>query len=699
MRKKVSESKDLLKQWNYKRNTGLNLEELTQGSGKKAWWICDKGHEWKATIAKRTLPKKPSGCPYCAGKKAGSDNNLAVLNPSLAKQWHPTMNYELTPDMVTPGSNQKAWWICDNGHEWEASINNRNKGRGCAYCSGRRASLSNNLAVLNPSLTKQWHPTMNYELTPKMVTLGSNKKVWWICDKGHEWEAVIASRASANSGCPYCSGLKIGLDNNLTVLYPTIAKQWHPTKNGELTPDTVSPGGHNKVWWICEKGHEWKASTGKRTRPDNPTGCPKCTNQSSEPEIRILTELMYIFDDVTSRHKIKSLELDIYIPPIKIGIEYDGSYYHKNKESQDKSKNKAIEKEGVKLIRVRHHPLRPISSLDIIHIKDKLTKDTLDKLMSTIKLLVDKSHLGKINSYLLETEFVNQSVFQEYMSYFPDPFPESSLEHLSPKLCEEWNYKKNKPLLPSNFTPGSGKKVWWVCGKGHEWEAVICSRKRSGCPYCAGKKVGSDNNLEVLNPEIAKQWHPTKNGELTPEVVTLGSNKKVWWVCGKGHEWEAIISHRTSAEKPTGCPYCSGLKIDSGNNLAVLYPTIAKQWHPTKNGELTPEVVSPGTDKKAWWVCGKGHEWEAVICSRKRSGCPYCAGKKVGSDNNLAISNPEIAKQWHPTKNGELTPDMVTSGSGKDVWWACNKGHEWKAVIYSRKKNGCPHCAGKRFRI
>ena len=58
-------------------------------------------------------------------------------------------------------------------------------------------------------------------------------------------------------------------------------------------------------------------------------------------------------------------------------------------------------------------------------------------------------------------------------------------------------------------------------------------------------------------PHLVKQWHPTKNGELTPKQLIYGSNKKVWWRCHKGHSWETTPNQRT---KPSGsgCPYCSG---------------------------------------------------------------------------------------------------------------------------------------------
>ena len=114
------------------------------------------------------------------------------------------------------------------------------------------------------------------------------------------------------------------------------------------------------------------------------------------------------------------------------------------------------------------------------------------------------------------------------------------------------------------------------------------------------------------------------------------------------------------------------------------------------NGDLTPNDVSAGSQKKVWWQCSKGHEWLAAVCYRNNGGgCPICSGKKVlAGYNDLATLNPELVKEWHPIKNGTLTPSDVTSGSSKKVWWLCEKGHEWDAIICNRskKKSGCPFC-------
>lgn len=204
-------------------------------------------------------------------------------------------------------------------------------------------------------------------------------------------------------------------------------------------------------------------------------------------------------------------------------------------------------------------------------------------------------------------------------------------------------------------------------------------------------------SLSKQFPHIAKQWHRHKNGSLNPTSVAPFSHKKVWWICGKGHEWKAQIANRSHGK---GCPYCAGKKVGSDNNLLVINPELAHQWHPKKNGDLTPAQVMPGTHKSVWWVCGKGHEWKARIADRSHGrGCPYCAGQKVGSDNNLLAVNPELAQQWHPIKNGNLRPSDVTPGSRRKVWWQCKRGHEWETQIALRSRgSGCPYCAGRKLR-
>ncbi len=104
-------------------------------------------------------------------------------------------------------------------------------------------------------------------------------------------------------------------------------------------------------------------------------------------------------------------------------------------------------------------------------------------------------------------------------------------------------------------------------------------------------------------------------------------NKKVAWICSRGHKYFASVNSRTS--KGNGCPYCSGHRVLKGfNDLASSDPNLASQWDKDKNGELTPEMVSKGSNKKIWWRCENGHSWDATVNSRKSiNDCPICRKK------------------------------------------------------------------------
>lgn len=267
-------------------------------------------------------------------------------------------------------------------------------------------------------------------------------------------------------------------------------------------------------------------------------------------------------------------------------------------------------------------------------------------------------------------------------------------------LLSQWHPEKNGDLTPEDISHGSQKKVWWRCRHGHEWQSTpyIRTSRGSGCPVCAGKIVGPGMDLASVYPDIAAQWHPTKNEALTPEQVLPGSHRSVWWQCDRGHEWKALVKSRAEG---SGCPVCANRVVIPGeNDLASTAPELAKQWHPTKNGALTPDQVLSGSVRKVWWRCSRGHEWQAGIHSRVQgSGCPVCTGKTIiAGENDLQSYAPELAKQWHPEKNGALRPDQVSIYSNRRVWWRCDRGHEWQSVISTRTTahSGCPYCGNRK---
>ena len=308
----------------------------------------------------------------------------------------------------------------------------------------------------------------------------------------------------------------------------------------------------------------------------------------------------------------------------------------------------------------------------------------------------------KGHSYLTEIRLKTQGCKCPYCTNKKIIAEENSLAATNPELAAQWDLARNGELKPTQVFGGSSKKVWWRCERGHSWCAEIASRALggAGCPVCAGKAVVSgDNDLQTAFPEIAARWDSKKNGRLQPNQVTPFSNRKVWWICEKGHSYNMQVATRTQRHR--GCPYCAGVKVLPGfNDLASHYPDIAALWHPTKNGTLTPEQVTCRSRRIVWWQCQKGHEWKTTINSRTSgSGCPVCANHVVQPGyNDLQTLYPHLAAEWDKERNGRLTPDHIGGGSNVKFWWRCPLGHSYQMAPLHRTVHGygCPYCTGNR---
>lgn len=352
--------------------------------------------------------------------------------------------------------------------------------------------------------------------------------------------------------------LKKGI-NDLGTTYPEIAAEWDYERNTPLTPQDVTAGSGREVWWLCSKGHSWKARISSRVQGN---GCPFCAGK------------------------------------------------------------------------------RPIAG-------------------------------------------------------------ETDLATLYPEIAAEWDYERNAPLTPQDVTAKSHKKVWWLCSKGHSWEAPVSNRTNvgSGCPYCCGRlAIVGETDLATLRPDLVAEWDYERNAPLTPQDVTEKSSKKIWWICSKGHSWQAPPARRASG---AGCPFCAGRSpIVGETDLATTYPDLAAEWDYERNTPLTPQNVTAGSNRAVHWICSKGHRWKATINSRTHGvGCPYCAGRKpIVGETDLATLYPKIAAEWDYERNAPLTPEDVTAGSSKKVWWTCSEEHHWQVSPLDRTTGdtACPYCWGSK---
>lgn len=203
--------------------------------------------------------------------------SLAEVMPEITKEWHPRLNREVSPETTVPSSSRIVWWICDQGHEWEARINYRTRrGTSCPYCSNNRVLAGfNDLESKYPDLASEWSRSRNFPLKPSDVVAGSNKKYWWVCELNHEWEQSPNIRVRGNK-CPYCANQKLWPGfNDLATKKPWLAKQWNTQRNG-ISPQQIMANARFDAWWKCDVGHEWQSSL--RGRKDG--NCSICLNRT-----------------------------------------------------------------------------------------------------------------------------------------------------------------------------------------------------------------------------------------------------------------------------------------------------------------------------------------------------------------------------------------------------------------------------------
>ncbi|WHZ04949.1 zinc-ribbon domain-containing protein [Neobacillus sp. YX16] len=562
--------------------------------------------------------------------------SLLVKNPRLALEWHPNKNTPITPNDVSAGSNIYVWWLCENGHEWKAMINSRNAGRGCPICIGR---FQEPLSKTHPELASEWHPKMNSELTPGSVTAGSSKKIYWLCNKcDYTWQSTIANRKNGN-GCPKCAGKVVTDENCLAYVNPSVLSEWHPSRNKDITPYKIHAYSDKKVWWLCKEcSREWRATPNHRTRMK--TGCPSCKERHnvSFDELAFVYFYKQVFLDVKFNYEVeagdKRYKVDLFVPKYNLILEYDSEFFHRHRIQSDIEKSIQLLRNNYLLIRMRENGLPEIITHGINIV----------------------------------------------------PFQNKNKEQLQSAIIDSFGYIKDKVQLTQDELNRMEETV----------QTVDIEKQRFNILKQV-PPIEQKNNIKEFSDTLAVQFDLDKNFPFRPEHFSNGSKFKVWWMCEHGHCWEAAPSTR---KKGNGCPFCAGQKVTRETSLGSVREDLAKEWDYDKNYGITPFDIPPNSNKKFWWLCSKGHSYESSTDHRNNrgDGCPYCGGKKVNNDNCLATVNPSLASQWHPTKNEILTPYDVTPGSQKKVWWKCEKGHEWEAVVYSRngsksnKPKGCKKC-------
>lgn len=622
--------------WNEAKNERLDPLKLARTSLKTVHWVCRKGHEWQSTARSMAYKKVPS-CPYCSGAKSvrpiSSDYSLADIFPLVAAQWHPIKNGNRLPNQVAPKSSKKAWWRCENGHDWEARISNRTvRNSGCPYCAGIKPTSKRNLEANFPEIAAQWNFRRNGDDRPSDFAPHSGKLVWWTCKKGHEWRAQISTRTKrGGTGCPMCwrhtSSPEFRLLAELKVIFSTVDQR---KKIGGVEVDIFLPSCNLAIEY---DGWHWHRSAKQKERDLRKN---EVISQKGIPLIRFRESplpLLSANDLQCSQRGILKPDVDRLVRLIAV---LSPSVEPGSIESYLSEPGFANEK------RYREY----LTDLPEPSYEDSLLsqrRQIVEEFDYEKNWPLEPRHLSRGSQELIwfkcsfghswQTYPLTRTAGGSNCPYCSGKFAsiERNLETIFPSVAEEWHPTKNKGVSPSDVLPYTNKKYWWLCRQGHEYEAVVSNRTRrfSGCPVCSGQKVIEETSLLSAFPLVSKFWDESKNKGLSPRKLSPSSGKKIHWRCAKGHKWVSAPndSNRNFAEGKEPCPVCR----KASNSIGVCHPDFAREFDYARNIGIDVFQLQRGSRRKVWWRCAKGHSFSLSPNERtsksiknRARGCPVC---------------------------------------------------------------------------
>ena len=435
--------------------------------------------------------------------KENSLYNWCIKNnrKDLLDEWNYELNGDTNPKNITPKNGKKVWWICsvDKRHVWDAAVAHRTNGTGCPYCTGQKIKPGiNDLFTTNPELKIEWDFDKNCDDPTQLSKGNDSKKYWWKCSKcGFEWDAVIYSRTTLHTGCPNCGrekrwsermGKLVAQKGSILDEFPkVIENEWDYILNEKegLRPNEIVANSNKKAWWICQCcGEPYKQVIDKKLH-DN-LGHNECARdrRTSMPEKLIAYYLKKYFDieENYRSEDIDNKEIDIYIPSLKLGIEYDGDAWHRDI-TRDLEKDKILNAKGIILVRVREGECDCYDSTSIqIHCdKNYSSLKSMDYVMNEIEKIIN-------NYFNLSIDF-DCNIERDYsmiLNMFLSSRKDNSIEK-DIELLKYWSYERNGNVKPFMLSLGSNKTVWWecpICKNAWQQKVYAMANKKRKCTNC-----------------------------------------------------------------------------------------------------------------------------------------------------------------------------------------------------------------------
>ena|GEM_PF-573952 len=383
----------------------------------------------------------------------------------------------------------------------------------------------------HPETAKYWHPILNGDLTPKDVTAGSKRKVWWFCDKGHPYRARIYNKTCNKSLCPICSGHEVLAGyNDLETLCPDAAKYWDYEENGNITPKTVTSKSNKTAHWKCDKGHRYHMKIYLKTKG---IGCPVCRNYQLEPGVNDLLTLYPKIVKELHPYKNGNIKLEEIIAYTNARFWFVCTQKHEfltnlcSRTAKGTGCSKCSGKNRIDNLAKRWpkvaanwHPSRNNGL-----IPDDFAPYSEEKVWWKNPC----GHEYRMKIYE-KARFGPDCAVCDHRQVAPGL---NDLASQYPEIAAELHSDKNGSLTAQELPCRFYKKAWWLCSEcKHEYQMIVRKRTQdgAGCPKCRRAKELSAQRAERDAPylEAIQRWHR--------EMPYLGSRKIVTKLAEEGLE-------------------------------------------------------------------------------------------------------------------------------------------------------------------
>ena len=499
-----------------------------------------------------------------------------------------------------------------------------------------------------PQLVKEFDFEKNVKLKPEDLSHGCHVRIWWKCVKGHSWDATVANRTYHKSRCPDCSKKRLSKSHNLRIYLkqnnPELLKFWNKKKNKKKCED-VFPSTTDKYWWYCQHCNTesflsspkdvFRKQIEKRNKY-----CKKCssTNGRSLRVEKFVQKMVQINGNILDQ-----------MPEITKEWDYD-----KNKKGPESYTSNSHQKVWFKCL--YGHPSYPATIYNKFNKKTKCPKCTIHSSEIEIRLFLE---LKKVFKNVLWQEKMSGTeidilIKDLKLAIEVDGFPwhekrfkqdlkkTNKLERLGldvvrirDKLISK-NFGKFISVDTSNFTVIEFRKICIYLNKIKKNKIFksLSLIKQFSCEkefrkiYSELPKPTFEKSLKFKFPKISEEFDLKKNYPFRPEYFTPHSNRKVFWICDRGHSYETRIGGRTRRsrenidkrngkkiiKKGSNCPYCSGRLPCKENNATTHCPTIKKYWDYKLNKDK-PHLFSKSSQSKVYFKCSNGHSFKKSVKS------------------------------------------------------------------------------------